>query len=373
MKIGIDISQIIYGTGVSEYTKSLVKTLLEIDKENEYILFGSSLRQQPIFSKYHDTVHGNYSLRTYSFPPLVLEWLWNRLHIISIEKLTGKIDLFHTSDWLEPPAKCPKVTTIHDLTVFKYPEAFAPKGGHNILTNVEKKLQWVKKESAAVIAVSNSTKRDIIEFLKIPEEKIKVIYEAASEKFQRTTEDKSTQVKKKYKIEGEYLLSVSTLEPRKNLKRIIESFKILRQKERGLVLVLVGKYGWGNEKMSNVKCQMSNVKILGYIEKEDLAGLYSGAKAFIYPSLYEGFGLPILEAMSCGCPVVTSNVSSMPEVAGEAAVLINPLSVESITEGIKIALKNRRDLIKKGYDQVKKFSWEKCAQETLKVYEEVVE
>ena len=132
MKIGIDISQLAFpGTGVATYTRNLVENLLRIDKENEYVLFYSSLRK--------DIKHAGLKigkkrveLRNYKLPPLFLEFLWNRLHILPIEEFTGHLDIFHTSDWLEPPAKCPKVTTVHDLAIFKYPETFSPRGGHNI-------------------------------------------------------------------------------------------------------------------------------------------------------------------------------------------------------------------------------------------------
>lgn len=365
MKIGIDISQIVYGTGVSCYTENLVDSLLKIDQKNEYLFFGSSLRLKPALESALASVQGHYEKKFYSFPPIFLERLWNQLHILEIEKFIGKVDLFHSSDWLEPPAQCPKVTTIHDLAIFKFPETFSPKGGHSIVDNLKRKFYWVKRESTIIIAVSESTKKDIISILGIPEEKIRVIYEAPHGKVKKVSSREIRKVKNKFKIKGDYLLSVSTLEPRKNLQRIIEAHKILNNKD--LTLVLVGKIGWGKSLKFG-----HNTILTGFVSNEELSAFYSGASALLYPSLYEGFGQNILEGMVCGCPVVTSNVSSMPEVAGEAAVLVDPLSVESIADGIKKALESREDLIKRGYQQVKKFSWEKCARETLKVYEETV-
>lgn len=367
MKIGIDISQIVYGTGVSVYTQNLVQSLLEIDKSNEYLLFASSLRLRKVLDNFCDSLSGNYKTKIYPFPPVFLEWLWNRWHVLAIEILTGKIDLFHSSDWLEPPAKCPKITTIHDLAILKYPENFLPKGGHDIVANTKRKLELVKKESAAIIAVSENTKKDIIELLGIPERKIHVVYEGIPRWLKKVSTEKVEKIKEKYRIEGNYLLSVSTLEPRKNIARIIEAHKLLMKKNKDLLLVLVGKIGWGES--LNIG---RNTVVTGYVYGEELCALYSGASALVFPTLYEGFGLPILEAMSCGCPVVTSNVSSMPEVAGEAAVLVDPLSLEGIAEGIKEALENREELIKKGYEQVKKFSWEKAAEETLTVYQKAL-
>lgn len=342
MKIGIDISQIVYGTGVSVYTKNLVENLLKIDKKNEYVLFFSSLRKK--YQKLNlKTQNQNLKLKTFKFPPTFLEFIWNRLHILPIESLIGKIDVFHTSDWTEPPAKCQKVTTIHDLSPLLFPNEVDPK----IVTVHKRKLEWVKKESKLVIAVSQSTKNDIVKLLKIPQEKIRVVYEGVDRnKFQNLDSkfqinSKIQKIKKKYQIKGEYLLAFAGPK-RKNLERIKKAAK-------GYNLFIIGQ---------------------PRVEDEDLPILYRGALGLVYASTYEGFGLPILEAMVSGCPVITSNLSSMPEIAGEAAVLVDPFSVESIAQGIKKALKNREKLIKKGYQQVEKFSWENTAKETLKVYEE---
>jgi glycosyltransferase involved in cell wall biosynthesis len=202
-----------------------------------------------------------------------------------------------------------------------------------------------------------------MEILGIPEERIRVVYEACNGTYniRHTTYD-IDKIKKKYGIRGDYILAVGTREPRKNLQRVLEALNILVSQYPSISLVVAGKFGWGQE--------ISNFQLLGYVPKEDLACLYAGAEVFVYPSLYEGFGLPILEAMSSGCPVVTSNVSSMPEVAGEAAVLVNPKSVKEIAGGIKRAMKERTELIKKGFARVKEFSWEKTARETLGVYQE---
>ena len=269
MKIGIDISQLAFqGTGVATYTENLILNLLKIDKENEYVFFYSSLRQKLPLNLKQSLSFRN---KSFNIPPLVLELLWNKFHIVPIETFTGKLDVFHSSDWLEPPSKCPKVTTIHDLAIFKYPEVFAPKGGHNIIENQKRKLEWVKKETKTIIAVSESTKQDIVDILKIPEERIKVVYEGADSAYNiqsasvpsgGTTADKQTikdidDVLKKHEIKGKYLLAVGTLEPRKNIKRVIEAYKILISQYPDISLVIVGKMGWGEDfgkwKMENGK------------------------------------------------------------------------------------------------------------------------
>ncbi|MBM3209524.1 glycosyltransferase family 4 protein [Candidatus Shapirobacteria bacterium] len=356
MKIGIDISQIVYGTGVSHYTQNLVENLLKIDEKNEYVLFFSSLRQRLTQISNLKTQNCNLKLKTYKFPPVLLDILWNKLHVLPIEKLIGKVDVFHTSDWTEPPSACRKVTTIHDLTPLLFPDETHPK----IIAVHKRKLDWVKKEASLVIAVSENTKKDIIELLGIPAEKIRVIYEAPGEEFYPRRKEEIENTKRKYQIAGDYILAMGGGK-RKNLERTTQAFERVKggpwQKVSPSLIV------FGNS---------PNTKSLGYVPQEDLAPLYSGAMCFVYPSLYEGFGLPVLEAMACGCPVVTSNVSSLPEIAGEAAVLVNPLRVEEIFYGINEALERREEFVQKGLERSHKFSWEKCASETLAVYGEVV-
>ena len=365
MKIGIDISQIVYGTGVSLYTKNLVENLLKIDQQNEYRLFFSSLRQ---------TIPSDFKIQNKKtkiikipLPPTVLEPLWNKWHFPSIDKFIGKVDVFHSSDWTQAPSRAAKVTTIHDFAFLKYPETAHPK----IKAVHQRRLAWVKKEADLIIAVSQATKKDAIEILGIPQEKIKVVYEAGPSDLKPVKDRKKiNKVLKKFKISGDYLLSVATLEPRKNLKRIIQAFASLKTKD--LKLVVAGKQGWGDFK----GLSSTNVIFTGYVSREDLEVLYSRALCLTFPSLYEGFGLPILEAMACGCPVLTSNISSMPEVAGQAALLVDPLDQEEIAQGLAQMINNRdlrSDLTKKGFAQVKKFSWEKAARETLKVYKEAVD
>lgn len=347
MKVGIDISQIAFpGTGVAVYTTNLVKNLL--DSGGDYLLFGSSLRQQKAFKIFPQT-------KVFPFPPTAMEFIWNRLHTLPIENLIGKVDVFHSSDWTQPPTRAAKVTTIHDLVVYKYPETSHPY----IVATQKRRLSWVRKECDQVIAVSQSTKTDIMEILNIPEEKITVIHEA-------TTIRKSPS-----KRRGKpYILAVGTQEPRKNIGRLIQAFQKIKNKDIGLVIV--GKYGWGNE---NLKFDPPNgrMKFLGYVPNEELASLYTNATVFVFPSLYEGFGIPVLEAFNCDCPVITSNISSLPEVGGKAAVYADPLSVNDIAEKIDWVLSlssaKRAAMITAGRQQVEKFSWEKTVVETRKIYE----
>ena len=375
MKIGIDISQIVYqGTGVATYTRSLVEGFSRIGTDNQYVLFGSSLRNLKILRDFTRRFDKKIFKPRFSFlPPMFLEFLWNGIHLIPIESFIGEVDIFHSSDWLEPPTrKAKRVTTIHDLAIFKYPQTFKPRGGHDIVANQKRKLFFVKHYGNLVIAVSQTTKQDAIDILKIPEKKIKVIYEAADSDYYPRNQDEIKAVKEKFKIKGEYFLCVGTREPRKNINQAIVAFTQLSKELPNLSLVIAGKYGWGGEdQISKIKDQKldQKIKILGYTEKEDLTRLYSGTKAFIYPSLYEGFGLPILEAMACGTPVITSNIGSMKEIASGTALLCDPLSVESIAGAmLKITKEDQNELRQKSLVRAGDFSWDKTALQTLEAY-----
>lgn len=355
MKIAIDISQIVYGTGVSVYTRNLVENLLRLDKENEYILFAGSLRRkQDILDFYPEA-------RVFPIPPTLANFIWNKLHKFPIEKLIGDVDVLHTSDWVEPPSKAFKVTTVHDLSPFIYPELF-PKDILRNIVNVHKdKISRVREETDRIIVPTEATKKDMIA-LGFKDEIIRVIPESIQPGFNKIKEDSINQILRKYKIFGKYILSVG-VNPRKNTERIIKAFEHSLA-GKGFKLVVVG-----DRKYVSVK-DMRNIRFLGNVSKEDLVGLYSGAKALVYPSLYEGFGLPILEAMACGCPVVTSNVSSMAEVAGNAAMLVDPYEVDSISGGIEKVIRGPKKFIEKGFKRIMDFSWEKTAKMTLNVYNE---
>jgi glycosyltransferase involved in cell wall biosynthesis len=349
MRIAIDISQIVYGTGVSVYTRSVVESLLNMDRENKYVLFAGALRRrQEILDVFPAS-------RVFPIPPLFADILWNRLHIFPIEKLIGNVDVLHTSDWSEPPSKAFKVTTVHDLYPFKFPRLVHPK----ILEVHKKKLYWVIKESNRIIVPSVSTKEDLIS-LGANKDLIRVIPEAPS--MEKASEEKILEVKKKYQIREDYLISIGVT-PLKNTRKIIKAFS-LATAGKDLKLVLVGR-------PSNVTIEPErNVRILGHVPQNDLAALLSGSKGLIFASLYEGYGIPILDGFRCEVPVVTSNVASMPEVAGGAAVLVDPENISSISEGIQSILRGPKNYIEKGLSRVKEFSWDKTAQMTLEVYKE---
>lgn len=349
-KVAIDISQVVYGTGVSIYTKNLLENLLKIDKENQYILFAGTLRRKREILNLFPTS------RVFPFPPKLADFVWNKLHVFNVENFVGKVDVFHSSDWTQPPSRAFKVTTIHDLIPLKFPKML-----HKQIVEAHKyRLSWVEREVDRIIVPSTSTKNDLLE-LGIDSKRIRVIYEAASVKIAKKEEVE--RVRRKFRINGDYLLAVASAFY-KNTENVIKAFD-LASAGKNLKLVIIGR-----QSNTQIK-QRRRLRLTGFVNGDEYAALMTGAKAFVFPSLYEGFGITILDAFSCKTPVVTSNTSSMPEIAGDAAVLVDPYDIHSIADGIEKVLRGRKGLIDKGLKRVKEFSWKKAAEETLKVYKEV--
>lgn len=359
MKIGIDVSQMCYaGTGVARYVTGLTEALLTLESEHEFVLFAGALRQRSFFDHLKMTSPWRKaSWKILPLPPKIAGLALNALPI-KIESLIGKVDLFHSSDWTEVSSTCPRVTTVHDLVFVKYPETVDKL----ILDTQTKRVKKIISSGTHIIADSMSTKNDLMEIYKLSDSLIDVVYPGLDAKYLVQTETEIDRVKNKYHLPNEYILSLGTQEPRKNIARLIEACRSI-----DVPLVLTGKYGWGNKSQADSKSVIN----LGYVEENDLPALYSGASVFAYPSLYEGFGFPVLEAMACGAPVVTSNISSLPEVVGSASILVDPVSVDSIASGIKQALSARDKLITLGLAQAKKFTWQQSAGQVLEVYEKI--
>src|SRR3989339_2286534 len=239
MKIAIDISQAIYGTGVSVYTKNLVANLIKQYPDDQFVLFGGSLRRRQELFNLARKLKG--IPRIFPFAPTLMDFIWNSLHLLPIETFTGPVDLIHTSDWTEPPSKYPKVTTVHDLVPFLYPHTTTD----SIRNAHKKKLAWVIRESKKIIAVSESTKKDLISVLRVPEEKIVVIPEGVESRYTPQPLELVDQIKRKYKITGDYIFSLSTLEPRKNQAGLIKAYEIVKKTYPDISLVIAGRTGWG--------------------------------------------------------------------------------------------------------------------------------
>ncbi len=377
MIIGIDLCSVVYGTGVSNYTLNLVKNLIKKDRVNSYKLFFSSLRLSIPRDIENLAKYPNVKLYKFRLPITFLSLAWNRLRILPIELFIGKCDVFHTSDWTQPPTLWAKtLTTVHDLTPFLYPYWLHPQ----IVSTHLKKMYWAAKKCRHFICVSTNTKEDLLKiFSQIPENKCSVIFEAAENKYAqfqklppKIRERKISLIEKQYGLDR-YILSQGTREPRKNLKNLIIAFNRFSRRYPGskLELAVSGKYGWGKD---IVHLKNSKIKILGYIPEKDMVSLHAAALFLAYPSFYEGFGLPLVKSMQVGVPVLTSNTSSLPEVTGQGGLLVDPSSVTSIYQAIeKLATRPtlRQSLSKKALKQAKKFSWAKTATQTLAVYEKI--
>lgn len=361
MRVAIDISQAIYGTGVSVYTKELVKNLVNLYPETEFVLFGGSLRRKRELLTLAKKLGG--LPKIYSLAPSFMDFIWNSLHIYPIDNLIGKVDIFHSSDWTEPPSRVPKITTVHDLVTFKYPQTTT----NNIKTAHRKKLAWVIRESKKIIAVSESTKSDLMSILKVPEEKIVVIPEGVEEKITPQPIEIQEIVKRRYKTGDNFIFALSTIEPRKNQQGLISAFQLVKKTYPDIKLVIGGM-----KRVDGDIKDLEGVVLTGYIPQVDLPGLYSACTAFVHPAFYEGFGLTPLEAMACGASVAVSNVSSLPEVVGDAGILFDPNSVESIASGIIKAIQNRAKMRNLSLRQAEKFTFKQAAEKTYKVYLDVL-
>lgn len=333
MRVGFDISQVAHSGGVGVYTQNLAEQLSRIP-ELEMVYFYSSLRKP-----YRG---GLKNVKKYRLPPTLFEMLFNRWRNVSIEKFIGPVDIFHSSDWTQPPSKAKKITTYHDTVPEKFPEWSHPK----IVAVHKRRLWWVEKEIDMVIAVSEATKKDLLEISNIPEEKITVIYEAPTGDFKPQPEDKIRKFRKKYHLPEKFVLAIGGIGERRNLSRVREATKNYN-------LVIAGQ-------------------TLPWLGIAELELLYGSAQVLLYPSFYEGFGLPILDSFACGLPVITSGVSSMPEVGGDAVLYVDPESLEDIKEKLDMVMndeKLREEMVGKGFERVKQFSWEKAARETAELYE----
>ncbi|MDH7476664.1 MAG: glycosyltransferase family 1 protein [Microgenomates group bacterium] len=359
MKIGLDISQIVYqGTGVGRFTAGLTEAILNFDKKNQWFFFFSGFRQKLNYKLKQKILERNYLLIERPVPPKLLSLLWNNLHsgftssLLNL-KLLNQLDWFITSDWTEPLLKIKKATIVHDLAFLRYPTTVLKK----IKETQKKRLSWVKKESKIIFADSQSTKDDLINLLNFEKEKIVVNYPGVN--VNKPTKEEIKKTLLKYKLFGPFILTVGKLEPRKNLRRLIEAY------EKSLIddikLVIVGPQGWENFPQLAIKKQ-ENIKFLGYVSDNDLFALYSSCLFFIYPSIWEGFGYPIIEAMKLGATVVTSNHSSLKEISGDAAFFFDPFNIDSIQKSIQIVAHYqdlRNDLKKKGQKQASQYTWKK--------------
>ncbi len=368
MRIGIDARLVYYSqAGISQYILRLIQGLAESggkprEQENEFIILQSRKDKRIIVDKPN---FKRVSLWTPSHHRL--EQVALRVEISGLD-----LDVLHSPDFIPPFHRNYKsIITIHDLAFLLYPH-FLTKESARYYGQIDQAV----KQTDHIIAVSESTKQDTIGLLGAPEHKITVIYESANPIY-RPVNDREIleQAKEKYHITSDFILFVSTIEPRKNLPTLLRAYRqLLDSYKADVKLAVVGRRGWLSEEVFTLvdDLKLSNhILFLGRVPVEDLLHLYNAAQLLVQPSLYEGFGLAPLEAMACGTPVVVSNVSSLPEVVGDAGLLVDPEDVSELTVAIWRILTDealRADLIAKGFKRAQCFSWEKTALQTLELY-----
>ncbi len=367
MKIGLDISVLSdpNRTGIGVYTYELIKALLEIDHEDQFILFGIATLSSYDYLKSLDlTKYPNVETKIYKWPAKLFRTsflAWQKMEWPKIETLVGPVDIFHSFNWYLPPqSKGKSVATVFDMTSILHPE------WHQEKTSQLDKLRFerIGKKADLAIAISESAKSDFLKFS--PKSKVEVIYPGAGGNFSsKRGGDKGVLVK--YGLKPGYVLSVATLEPRKNLKGLIQAYLQADIKEP---LILVGGAGWKSEELRQSAGKNPNIILTGFVAEEDLPALYRNAACFVYPSFYEGFGIPVLEALKSGTAVVCSKTSSLPEAGGKAVIYVDPYSLKSIQKGLLevINVKNRQRMVRIGLEQAEKFSWEKSAQKLFSLY-----
>jgi len=383
LRIGIDISTLLnHGTdiGAGRYIINLVQNLLQIDRKNTYILTGRYTSESHLEIAYNlkkDFKDSKIELKLFNISQKKLD-LWNRLKFPPLELMGFRADLLHCPDYLIPPTMNKNIIlTIHDLAFVRFPQ-------FNFDWFIKKYTREVKKNahiSRKIIADSASTKNDIISFFKINPVKVEVVYLAADSLFKKLPEkEKDKNVLKKYKINKKYILSVGTIEPRKNFITLIKAFNHIKQKKADFnyKLVITGRTGWKSE-ATYLERENSpyrdDILFTGRVPDKDLVQIYNQAELFIYPSLFEGFGLPPLEAMSCGLPVIASYTSSLKEVIGNAGILTTAGDESKLKKQILYVLENeeiKKELKRKSLIRAKNFSWEETAQKTLDIYNKTI-
>lgn len=384
MNIGIDANCLLFEkAGVGKYTQNIIKNVLEIDSKNQYFLYFAFLRHRAQREKIiQDFIGSRTKNVTYKILPMPARWYeFLTATALPITKIIHEpIDVFFSPYAAGiPKSGFPKmVATVHDLVFLRFPE----HRGKKLSRYYFKRHKIAIENCQKIITPSLATKRDLVDFLKVKTSKTQVVPEAAGRNFKQLKDDVTAKrvVGRYFEPKTKYILSVGTLEPRKNLSRLVAAYSLLPNAlQREYKLVLVGANGWNNSELYRTIKNLNltdKVILTGFASDNDLPYIYNKASIFVYPSLYEGFGLPPLEAMACGVPVVTADNSSLPEVVDKAALFFDSQNEEEMTEVIKQVLTReglRQKLISRGIKQAKKFSWERAAKQTLKVFEELNE
>ncbi len=375
MHIGIDAHAIGAQQGGNEtYIRGLIRALANLDDQNRYTIY---LAEAEAAAEWQDGFirrHANFEIRLLPKPtPLVRVPVF-----LSYELRQHPVDVLHVQYTAPPFCPVPVVATIHDLAFEHMPETFTRRGSFQLKLTVRRTAQ----KAARIATVSEYSRWDLLRTYRLAPEKVAVTYNGVESHFTSAlTKNEANEIRRQFGIDRDFLLAVGSLQPRKNLIRLIRAYARLRSENQNFTpqLVIVGRKLWlADEIFAEIRRQRwaDDVILTGYVSDADLPKLYRQATAFVYPSLFEGFGLPPVEAMACGTPVVTSNVSSLPEVTGGAALLVDPLDQGSIESALLTITQDqslRKRLREQGIEQAKKFTWQAAAEKTLQLYQESFE
>jgi glycosyltransferase involved in cell wall biosynthesis len=367
MVIGIDASRAnkTQKTGTEWYSWQLIQELKKIPPTQvggvKFVLYSPNKLKGALAE-----LPEGWKSQVFSWPP---KYLWTQLRFsCQIKKFPP--DLLFVPAHVIPRAHPQKTVTVcHDIGFKRFPGAYSAWSRFYLNWST----RFALKHASKIIAISEFTKNELINIYQADSSKIEVVHLAYNDQLFRPIKDetKINEVLAKYKIEKPYILYVGRLEEKKNIVGLLKAFKLFTEVGfSNIKLVLVGKPGYGYRNFKRQKSKVKNILEIGYLEQTDLPYLYSGAKVFVFPSFYEGFGMPVLEAMACATPVVASSTTSIPEVAGDAALLVNPDNSKEIAAAVEQIINDtdlRTRLVQKGLDRVKNFSWQKCARETLEL------
>ena len=375
LRVGFDATPAVrQGGGIGRYTRELLRALGEVDTSTEYRLFYAAPSGAPGHAL--PPLPANFSVRHLPFDDIWLARVWHRARApLPVDWITGPIDLFHSPDFTLPPTRRSTRTllTVHDLSFVRDPDSAVPV--------LRAYLNQVVPRSVAradrVLADSQATRDDLIALYRTPPEKISVLYSGVNPVFQPVRDPAAlAAVRARYGLgQAPFILAVGTLQPRKNFARLVQAFALLDTPEANLVIA--GGKGWLYDAIfAEVERQRLGPRVIfpGFVADDDLPALYSAASVLAYPSTYEGFGLPILEAYACGTPVVTSTASCLPEVAGGGALLAPPTDVAALAEALSRAYGDsalRARLIQAGAARARQFSWQNSARQLLELYQQL--
>lgn len=378
MRIGIDVtSALTQGGGIGRYTRELIQALAATDSPHQYTLFSAKPPAQlPVPDPLPTAPHVQHKPARYDEKWLYRIWYRARLRL-PIQQFTGPLDLFHSPDFVLPPTSgnIPTLLTVHDLSFHHYAEVYPEK----LVTYLKRVVPWSVERATHVLADSKATKQDLIDIYKIAPDKVTVLLSGVDERFRPNIDsDAARTMRARYQLgERPYLLAVGTVQPRKNYRLLIQAFAPLAE-QFPHNLVIAGGKGWLYEDILTEANHLGigdRVVFTGFVDDDDLPTLYSNATLLAFPSLYEGFGLPILEAMACGCPVISSNASCLPEVVGDAGKLLPPDNARRWTNAMQKLLEDgasRAHWVAQGYLQARKFTWSRAANELLAVYDQLL-